>query len=466
MTRIVRLKLVLIISCLAASHSALGGEIAGLPPHLVPTTSPDYRFYLGNDFLASGTTDDFRTQQINASATIRNRWLLILDHSILTRENAVSGPPARVDLMSLSLGYKLINEHNQNDSNALTLGVGVRAVGNFEGSRIQNGIHALIESEASLLPYASTRQADPTAWILGERHKILRSATGSGIFAGWDTGYWLRGAALATTDGQFDATAGLYAIASRPGFDLWIGPRQDWREGYTADLVQSETAAEESKTALAFGVRLGSFVLEVVQRFDSAASYGQMSFVSSAATRKTPTQGEPQGDVQVGLYFPDMMFQLAGRWHKNIFTDTNSVWRESILIDARGGQPQLGHDVMRFTKTAQLTAGLEFSRPISISAPWLRFYTAGSVGWRSEQLSGRGDLAGIRSTSYDRAVLQADVGVEIDAAQIRSNWRHSLRLGVSGWLPASSVTVVDDGLVSELHQPGAAIAVVWSFNYH
>ena len=461
-----RLKLVLIVSCIAATHSSLGGEIAGLPPHLVPTTSPDYRFYLGNDFLASGTSDDFRTQQINASATIKDRWQVVLDHSIFTRENAVSGPPARVDLMSLSVGYELISERAHDKSNSLTLGAGVRAVGNFEGSRIQNGIHALIESEASLLPYISTRQVDPTMWFLGERHKILRSASGSGMFSGWDTGYWVRGGALATTDGQFDAVAGLYAIASRPGFDLWIGPRRDWREGYTADVVQREAAAEESKTALSYGVRLGSFVLEVVQRFDSEASYGQMSFVSSAATRKTPTQGSPRGDIQLGLYFPDMLFQLAGRWHKNIFTDPNSVWRESILIDVRGGQPQLGHDVTRFTETAQLTAGLEFSRPMNISVPWLRFYTAASVGWRNEQLVGRGDLTGIRSASYDRAVMQADVGIEIDSTRIRSNWRHSLRLGVSGWLPASSVTVMDGGLESLLHQPGAAVAVVWTFNYH
>jgi hypothetical protein len=444
----------------------LAGEIAGLPPHLIPTTSPDYSFYFGNDFLATGTDDDFRTQQLIASAAIADRWILALDHSTLTRSEAVSGPPARIDLLSLSLGYKLLNTSTPQRSSSLSIGVGARGVGNFAGSRIQNGFHRLIESETNFLPYAETRQTDPTLWVLGEQHKIVRHAKGSGIFSGWDTGYWIRGGALATADGQLDAVAGLYAIASRPGFDLWLGPRRDWREGYTADLVQVETAAEEDKTAISYGVRLGSMVVEVVQRFDSAASYGQISFVSSTATRKTPATTGDRGDLQLGLYLPDMMFQLAGRWHKRIFTDDNSTWRESILVDLRGGQPQLGGDPTRFTKVSQLTAGLELSRPLGSSVPWLRFYSAGSLGWRSEQLIGRGDLAGVRSSAYGKAVLQADVGLEFDTTQLSSSWRHSLRFGVSGWLPSGSVLVGDGGLASGLHRPGASIAVVWAFEYY
>ena len=450
----------------ALVNPVLGGEVAGLPPHLIPTTSPDYNFYFGNDFLASGTDDDFRTQQLIASAAIGDRWLLALDHSTLTRSEAISGPPARIDLLSISLGYKLVDNRSPLQSGSLAVGVGARGVGNFEGSRIQNGFHRLIESETNFLPYADTRQTDPTLWVLGEQHKILRQAKGSGLFSGWDTGYWVRSGALATTDGQLDAVAGLYAIASRPGFDLWLGPRRDWREGYTADLVQVDTAAEESKTALSYGVRLGSIVVEVVQRFDSAASYGQISFVSSAATRKTPAATGVRGDVQLGLYLPDMMFQLAGRWHKRIFTDENSTWRESILVDLRGGQPQLGSDPTRFTKTSQLTAGLEFSRPLGNSVPWLRFYTAGSLGWRSEQLIGRGELAGVRSATYGKAALQADVGLEVDTTRLSSNWRHSLRLGVSGWLPVGTVWVGDGGLASELHRPGASVAVLWAFEYY
>jgi hypothetical protein len=438
-----------------------------LPPHLAPTTSPDYSFYLGNDFLATGTTDDFRTQQIIVTTTVKDRWVLLLDHSTLTRTSPIIGLPARIDQMSLSLGYKLINERSPESSRSLIMGVGARGVGNFEGSRIQNGVHALIESETSTLPYADTRQTDATLWALGEHHKILRTAAATGWISGWDTGYWVRGGALATADGQFDAVAGLYAVASRPGFDLWLGARQDWREGYDADNVQIETAAAESKMAISYGARLGSLVLEVVQRSDSEASYGQISFVSSTATRRSPAVQSRRGDVQLGLYFPHMMFQLAGRRHSRIFTDDDSsVWRESILVDLRAGRPQLGRDVTRFVDTTQLTIGLEFSRQISPSVAWLRFYSAGSFGWRREQLVGEGNLAGIRSESVNKAVLQADIGIEIDTTSMGSNWRHSLRFGLSGWLPTESVVVTDGGIPSELQRAGASVAVIWTLDYN
>jgi hypothetical protein len=464
--RLTRLSLAPLAALIFSVPTSHAGEISGLPPHLLPSISADYSFFLGNDFLAAGTNDDFRTQQLIATANIRKRWVAVLDHSMLTRADAVSGPPARLDLMSLSLGYKFIDDSSDERSQSLTVGTGVRGAGNYEGGRIQNGFHTLIVSGTSFLPYATTRQTDATLWFASERYQLLRSAQGSGLISGWDAGYWAKAGGLATSDGQFDGVAGLYAVLSRPGYDLWAGVRRDWREGYSADIVQIETAAEESKTAFAYGVRLGSLVIETVQRFGSRASYGQLSFVSSAKTRKEASLRPTHADVQIGLYIPHMMFQLAARLNKRIFTSADSDWQESVLVDLRGGQPQLGHDVTRFTETAQLTAGLEFSRQISDSIPWLRFYGAGAVGWRSEKLIGRGDLAGVRSDAIGKAVLQADVGLEIDTVRLSSNWRHKLRFGLSGWAPAESVTVMDGGMPSELHKPGASIAVVWTFNYH
>ena len=444
---------------------ALAGEVSGLPPHLLPTTSPDYRLYMGNDFLAVDTKDDYRTQQLIASFQVKDRWLVLLDHSTLTRDESASGSGARIDSMSLSLGYKLIEQRNSQSSKSLTLGIGMREVGNFAGSRIQNGFHALIESDTNVLPYETTRETDATLWFVTERHQVLRSARGNGAISGWDTGYWARAGALTTTNGQFDGVAGLYAVASRSGFDLWLGLRHDWREGYDADRVQQETATEESKTAFAYGVRLGSVLIEAVQRFDSNASYGRISFTSSPGTRKQTTYRNPRVDLQLGLYTPHMMFQLAGRWPQRLLTDEDSVWRESLLVDLRAGQPQFGNDVTRFTRTSQLAVGLEFSRPVDASMPWLRYYTSAALGWRSEQLIGEGDLAGVKSESIDKAVLQVDIGLEFDATRIGSNWRHTLRFGLSGWLPSETVTVNDGGLASQLHKSGLSIGAVWTFSY-
>jgi len=460
-----------LVSCLIghtllASSQVSAGEISGLPPSLAPTTQPEYTFYFGNDFLTAGTNDDFRTQQLMASLRIKDRWRVVLDHSILTREHAESGPPARLDQMSLSVGYEWLRRVDASGRSAVSVGIGARGAGNYEGSRIQNGFHSLIESEVSFLPYASTREVDATVWAFGETHRVLRTARGDGVFSGWDTGYWARGGALATSDGQLDVVAGLYAIASRPGFDLWLGLRRDWREGYDSDLVQRETAAEESKLALSYGLRLGSIVMETVQRFDSYASYGQISFVSSPATRRNTTPGRTKSEFQLGLHMPHMLMQMAGRWHRPVFLNTSSQWRESITADLRGGQPQIGQDVNRYAETLQLTMGLEYSRRTAATPDWLRFYGAASIGWRTERFIGRGALSGVKSEAVGRAVLQTDLGVEVDAVRMGNNWRHKLRLGVSAWAPTESVTIMTGGEPTTLLEPGVAISVGWTFSYH
>lgn len=445
---------------------AFAGEPSGLPPHFPPTTRPDYKLFFGNDFFAPGTNDDFRTQQFIASTRIQDRWLAVLDLSLLTRADAVTGPPARIDYMSLSLGYEWFRRGGFDGLTTLTAGLGVRGVGNYEGSRVQNGFHTLIETGTSFLPYAPTRQVDGTIWALAEHHRILYRAKGAGPLSGWDTGYWLRAGALATADNQFDGVAGAFAIATRPGFDAWLGIRRDWREGYTADLVQFETAQEERKTALVYGLRLGPLVLETVQRFGSLASYGQVSFVSSTAARRKPPGRRIAADLQLGAHMPHMLIQLTGRWHRPLLIEDRSPWREAFVVDLRAGQPQLGHDVTRFVETAQVTAGLEWSRQLTNSRAWLRHYAMAAVGYRTEQLVGRGPLDGVRSGRIGRAVATADVGIEIDAARISENWRLGLRFGLTGWLPSQTATVTEGGQVSKLHKPGASIVVAWTLQYY
>lgn len=445
---------------------ATAGEISGLPPHIVPTTRPDYTFYLGNDFLAPGTNDDFRTQQIITGARFRDRWIGILDHSILTRADAVGGPPARIDVMSFSLGLEVLRQEHDRGRSSLTLGTGVRGVGNFEGSRIQNGFHTLVETGTSLLPYAATRQADPTLWFVGEHHRIVWLADNYDEWSDWDTGYWVRAGGLATADGQFDGVAGLYAIASRPGFDVWLGIRRDWREGYTADIVQSETAREERKTAFSWGLRLGPLVLETVHRLGGDASYGQLSFTSSAATRRNGPWRPADVDLQLGLHIPQMLFQVAGRRHARFLTHDDSSWRESLYLELRGGQPQYRRDVTRFVETAQVTGGVEFSRALPGTPDWLRLFVNLGVGWRQERLIGRGDLDGARSDWFGRGAIEAGGGLEIDSASLGDKWRHRLRFGISGWAPLESVTTTAGGMSTDLLRPGASIAITWVLSRH
>jgi hypothetical protein len=390
----------------------------------------------------------------------------LLDHSIFTREDIAAAERGRIDTMTLSLGYEFFSVVTAAQQTSLLAGFAIRAVGNYEGERIQNGFHRLIESDTEAIPYTGTKQTDPAAWVLAQQHRRLLAATGDGFLNGWDIGYWARAGALATTDGQLDGVAGLYAVASRSRWDVWLGLRRDWRSGYDADFVLRDAAAEEDAAAVAFGVRFGALVLETVQRIDSSASYGQLSFVSSPQTRGVATPGPVRADLQFTLHMPQVTFQIAGRWYRRLFTADDSPWAEAILAEIRGGQPQLGRNPALFVDTSQVSLGMEWSRAITRQADWLRFYTSAGMGWRREQLLGREELLGEDSESVDRAVLLAETGLEFDAARLSRRSRFRLRLGVAGWRPTSDAVVDVGGTAATIQDSGASIVLGWVFAIH
>jgi hypothetical protein len=448
------------------SVPAYAGEISGIPPHLAPTVRPDYSFYLGNDFAAAQTSDDFRTEQMIATGRIGESWIAVLDHSIFTREDVAESARGRIDTMTLSLGYELLGRTGSGWRTSMTAGMALRGVGNFEGERVQNGFHRLIESDTSAIPYTETRRTDLAAWFLAEHYRRLLPAGGGGFARGWDIGYWARAGGLVTTDGQLDAVAGLYVLASRRLWDVWLGIRRDWRNGYDADFVLRDAADEEDKLAVSAGFRFGALVFESVQRLDSSASYGQLSFISSPRARGAGASKPGRADAQFTLQMPHITFQLAGRWHRRIFTSSAAAWSEAFFAELRGGQPQLGRDPTRFVETTQLGLGLEWSRPAVNGLPWLRFYTNTGLGWRREKLLGREQLLGLESAAVDRAVAILESGLEFDATRLSEHMRLKLRAGITAWHPFGDATVDIGGSSSEIQQPGASIAIGWVLSWH
>ena len=437
-----------------------------MPAHLVPTVRPDYAFFLGNDFAAAGTNDDYRTEQMIASARLRKSWLAVLDHSVLTRKDDANARHGRIDTMTLSLGYEFLHVDTGTQQTSVVAGLAVRAIGNLEGERIQNGFHRLIVSDTEVIPYTNTRQSDPAVWVLAQHYRRLLAGSGDSFLKSWNVGYWARAGVLATADRQVDGVAGLYAVASRGQWNVWLGARRDWRSGYDADFVLRDTAAEENKAAVSLGARFGALVLETVQRFDSSASYGQLSFISSPQTRGEATPDPVRADMQFTLQMPQITFQAAARWYRRLFASDGSPWDEAVLAEIRGGQPQLGRNSSLFVDTSQISLGLEWSRRVTAQVDWLRFYANSGIGWRSEQLLGREELLGERSESVDRAVLLAETGLEFDAARLSRRIRLRLRLGVTGWRPSSNAIVDVGGTAVTIQEPGASIAVGWVFTYH
>ena len=96
-------RLILLTAIYATGSDA--GEIAGIPSQAPPFLQRDFEINFSNDFLGrGGSTDDFRTQQFIVSARLAQRWLAVVDHSILTLGSGLM--PGRVDQLSASIGLR------------------------------------------------------------------------------------------------------------------------------------------------------------------------------------------------------------------------------------------------------------------------------------------------------------------------------------------------------------------------
>ncbi len=264
------------------STAALAGEIAGAPPLTLPSIQPRAELLLSNDaFGRGGDVDDFRTQQLMFSAAVAPRWQLTLDHSVLTLEEQSALPQGRLDQFSGSLGFNVLDRRGRSQWTKLSLGGGFRAHGQLAGERIQNGVHRLFTSSIVDVPYVRTQRTDLIAWVRGERLGMLKTLSLPQWLGGaFETGYWLHGTMLASTDGQWDGVAGAVLTAHRGGFETWLGLRGDWRSGYDRDPVQRFTADNETGGYVTFGLRVGPLLIETNQGFDDDAAFGRISLVS------------------------------------------------------------------------------------------------------------------------------------------------------------------------------------------
>lgn len=450
-------------SCLALVATLMvtpveAGEIPGLPPALLPLIDRDFALNFSNDFLGrGGSVDDFRTQQIILTAKISERWLAVIDHSILTLTD--SPAPGRVDQFSGSFGYHLLNNSSANSVDRFTVGGGFRGVGEFSGERMQNGFHRLIGSNIDSLPYVDTSSTDATGWFEAQRYRELHS------FDNWTTGYWLRAGSLITTDGQWDSTAGAFVVAKRNSIDLWFGIRQDWRSGYESDNVQQETARAEDDTAVVLGVRFGALLLETVQQINNDASYGQLSLVSSGfRTSKRPVE-IPRAGIEFNFLVPDVHVQLVGKLRTNWLTGKNSVWQESALLDIRYGEPQYKSDNSLFIRSQQVTAGMEWERPLIEGASWLSFYGSVGAGWRDEQMHRSTPTTNEQSGTVGSAVVTAATGLRFFAATLGQRWNYRIQLGLNAWLPLDETNVQMGGEQFSLQESAVGIALGMTFDY-
>jgi hypothetical protein len=437
---------------------APAGEIAGAPPALLPTIDRDFSYNFSNDFFGrGGSVDDYRTQQFIISAKLSDKWSAFLDHSILTlTENPTSG---RVDQLSASIGYSLVDKVFESGSDQLIIGGGLRSAGNFSGERMQNGFHRLIGSDIDSLPYVDTSDTAVTAWIDGAHYREFAE------IGRWSVAYWLRATTLGTSSGEWDSSISALAVVSRSWIDIWLGLRHDWRSGYAADIVQIETAAAEEDSAVVFGVRFGAFIFETVQQLHNDASYGQIVLVSSGVRAENKYVEAPKIGLDFGFVLPDVEIKLAGKMRSNLLINENSRWRESTFVDVRYGKPQFKEDDSLYVDVLQIGAGLEYELPVAPGVNWLSYYVSLGAGWREEQLNRETDGMSEKSDSVGRAVVTGDIGLRFFAASMGDSWNYRLQLGISATAPLASKDVQIGTENFTLQKPSLGILLGMSFDY-
>ena len=105
-----------------ASASLEAGEIPGLPSQVPPFLQRDLEINFSNDFLGrGGSVDDFRTQQINVTSVLSDKWLAVVDHSILTLDTPTFA--GRLDQLSASLGFEVLDRTGRDRADKLVVGL-------------------------------------------------------------------------------------------------------------------------------------------------------------------------------------------------------------------------------------------------------------------------------------------------------------------------------------------------------
>ena len=447
------------------------GDITGAPAVLPPQLLGNFSFLWSNDFFGSGgVSDDYRTQQLGLQIKLKPKWGLIFDHSILTtsEDNAVlPGVSGRLDQISLSLMYDIyLQEVEENYLAEIKAGVGFRSYGNFGGSRMQNGFHRLINSSGDNYPYVDTKNTTAIAWVMGNYQRLYQLQPLIGSDTGWRAGYWLNATTLASADGEWDAALAANAVIRNQAVAIWLGLREDWRENYDADFVQKATAESETGTSLTLGLSMGPVLFETAQGFGDKTSYGR--FIFTSVENQYSTMGASRGNsnaISLNLLTPDIEVALQYRRALSYRPEAVGAPIMWFLFGVRYGKPSFRDSFDVYNQTQQAAVGLELEWRKHRNHEWVWPYVNLQAGQRTEQLrASTGALAGEESEQVSSPVIEAGTGLRFTLYPSRS-WQLLFQLGLVGYYPTASKTVVFDQSEIELLTADVAANLGFSLTF-
>ena len=457
---------------LLLTRQVSAGDITGAPAIIPPEVLGDFTFVWSNDFLGrgGGSEDDYRTQQLGLQFEVSPRWGLVFDHSILTASGnnpLLPGSSGRLDQMSLSLMYEVYRYQSSPDNLGLIeTGAGVRAYGDYGGSRGQNGLHRLLNNSINDSPYIDTETSMAIFWLKGDYQKLYPLSLIENLETTWRAGFWLNATGLISTQQQWDTALSANTVVRNQDAILWLGIREDWRENYDMDFVQQVTALSETGTSLTFGLGAGPVLFETAQGLDDNVSYGRLVFTSvenEYATASYPLQAD--NAISINILVPDVELELQYRRVLPYRPESLGQPQAWLVFGMRYGQPAYQTSFDIFTEVQQFALGVEFEwqdqERYQLAWPYLGLL----LGQRTEQLKAdRGTLAGQESDKVSSAVLEVGAGIRFNLYP-RKKWQLLFQLGLIGHYPFSSQTVVFDQAQHDLLEPGMGVNYGFSVNF-
>jgi hypothetical protein len=427
--------------------------IAGVPEEPRPGTLPGAWLAWSNDSFGGEmgqNTDDFRTNAMSGGVRLGTRWVAAFDYSMLTHLE-VPGAERRCDELTASLGYR--HDFMELPRAWLAVGAGVRIAGDLGGEGVQNAWHQVWDYEEVRVPYEDGGSAG-IAYVAGGWACVPDLALTEVLER--RLGIHVSGAALATSDGEYQGALSLQLALTGRDAAFWIGMREQLNGGDNLSAVAAAVATHEDGTWLVFGTSAGAWSFDGGVDVHTQATVGRVGFLWRRGTGAAPTQvAEIEGIL--GLY-EGYALGLQYRWRPH-WLDDLSGGRAAMMLDYRFGQypgvDWYGNNVV----VRQPLIGIDLAWAAPRAGFQLLPFIYAGAGVRQEEVETT--LPGARFPKDDavRAVLQGGIGLRCCWGALPAGER-TARYGVSlvydVWQPLGDATVSNGFETGTYQESGSA----------
>lgn len=463
-------RLHLLLVALGAGIADAGAAVAGVPVPPRPGPFPVVTLWSGNDAFGGeigDNADDYRTNEIALQAVVRQRWVLVVDHSMLTNRTSALAPASRSDEITASAGYLIdrgVGSAAQ-DRWWFAAGLGGRFAGDFLGAEAQNALHRGLGYNEVDLPEAGHHAAGvvyaTAGWLWLERVPLPMPSMS--FLERGQFGLHTVATALATTAGEQQVEVGTALTVIGLDGAAWLGPRMRWSLGETLTPAAAAVADREEGLWLDYGAGAGGWFVSGGVNLRDQTTLGAVgwSWARGPGRVDAPRPATMEADIGFrGGFTPGVQFRWQPRWLR----DAGALGeRAALLADYRfGGVPgvEWGPDAQLAFNQAVLGMDLAWSRP---RPGWqVTPFVRGALGLRYEVVRVRGPAPRFPEQNAATGVALGGVGLRVGWGQAIDRDRR-VRYGVAvsydGWLPFDRATARNGSDSEQYLRPGAGPGV-------